>query len=37
MAGATGDLVDQIAEQMVREKKIRVDRAKDILEKLQKS
>jgi hydroxymethylglutaryl-CoA reductase len=37
MAGATGDLIDQIAELMVREKKIRVDRAKDILEKLQKS
>jgi len=37
MAGATGDLVDRIAEQMVREKKIRVDRAKEILEKVKKS
>jgi hydroxymethylglutaryl-CoA reductase len=37
MAGATGDFIDKVAEQMVREKKIRVDRAKEILEKLQKS
>jgi len=36
MAGVTGDLVDRVAEQMVKEKKIRVDRAKEILQKLQK-
>lgn len=34
MAGVTGDLIDRIAEQMVREKKIRVDQAKKILEEL---
>jgi hydroxymethylglutaryl-CoA reductase len=35
-AGATGDLVDKISEQMVTEKKIRVDRAKELLEKYSK-
>jgi len=30
-AGATGDLVDQIADQMVKERKIRIDRAKELL------
>ena len=32
-AGATGDLIDKVSEQMVAEKKIRVDRAKELLEK----
>ena len=32
MAGATGDLIDIIAERMVEERKIRVDRAKELLE-----
>jgi hydroxymethylglutaryl-CoA reductase len=32
MAGATGDLVDVIAERMVEERKIRMDRAKELLE-----
>ncbi len=36
MAGATGDLADRVAEQMVKEKKIRVDRAKEILQEFQK-
>ena len=36
MAGAVGDEVDKVAEIMVREKCIRVDRAKEILEKLRK-
>ncbi|MCD1296248.1 hydroxymethylglutaryl-CoA reductase, degradative [Methanocella sp. CWC-04] len=31
-AGATGDLVDKVAEAMVREKKVRADRAKELLE-----
>lgn len=35
-AGAAGDLIDKVAEQMVAERKIRVDRAKEILEKLSK-
>ena len=30
-AGATGDLIDQIADQMVKERKIRIDRAKELL------
>jgi hydroxymethylglutaryl-CoA reductase len=30
-AGAAGILVDQVAEQMVKERKVRVDRAKEIL------
>jgi len=34
--GATGNLIDQVAEQMVAERKVRVDRAKEILEKLSK-
>jgi len=37
MVGAVGDEVDKVAEIMVREKCIRVDRAKEILEKLRKS
>jgi len=32
MAGATGELIDIIAERMVEERKIRVDRAKELLE-----
>lgn len=30
-AGATGDLVNKIAERMIEEKKIRIDRAKELL------
>jgi hydroxymethylglutaryl-CoA reductase len=32
MAGATGDLIDIVAERMVEERKIRMDRAKEIIE-----
>jgi len=35
-AGATGELVDRIADQMVKEKKVRADRAKELLEELTK-
>ncbi len=35
-AGATGKMVDIVAQRMVEEKKIRMDRAKEILEELQK-
>ncbi|MBU3966283.1 MAG: hydroxymethylglutaryl-CoA reductase, degradative [Euryarchaeota archaeon] len=35
-AGATGELVDKIAEIMVKEKKVRADRAKELLEEMQK-
>jgi len=35
-AGATGDLIDKVSEQMVAERKIRVDRAKELLEKYAK-
>jgi hydroxymethylglutaryl-CoA reductase len=34
MAGAEGDLIDRVAEVIVRENKIRVDRAREVLEKL---
>ncbi len=34
-AGATGDLVDRIAEIMVKERKVRADRAKELLEEMQ--
>ncbi len=34
MAGATGDQIDKVAEQIVKEKKIKLDRAKEILEEL---
>jgi len=37
MAGATGDLIDLIAERMVEERKIRMDRAKELLEEYRKS
>jgi hydroxymethylglutaryl-CoA reductase len=36
-AGATGNLIDKISEQMVAERKIRVDRAKELLEKYSKN
>jgi len=36
MAGAVGDEIDEVAEQMVREKCVRVDRAKEILEELRR-
>jgi hydroxymethylglutaryl-CoA reductase len=35
-AGATGDLIDKISAQMVAERKIRVDRARELLEKFSK-
>jgi hydroxymethylglutaryl-CoA reductase len=35
-AGATGDLIDKVAEQMVAERRVRADRAKELLEKLSK-
>lgn len=35
-AGATGELIDIVAEQMVRERKVNVARAKEILEELKK-
>jgi hydroxymethylglutaryl-CoA reductase len=34
--GAKGDLIDKISAQMVAEKKVRVDRAKELLEKFSK-
>ena len=37
MAGATGDLIDIIAERMVEERKIRIDRAKELLEEYMRS
>jgi len=37
MAGATGELVDLIAERMVEERKIRMDRAKELLEEYGKA
>jgi len=36
MAGATGELIDLIAEQMVKECKIRMDRAKELLKEYRK-
>ncbi len=36
MAGATGELIDIIAEKMVEERKIRMDRAKELLEEYRK-
>ena len=35
-AGATGETIDLIANRMIREKKIRIDRAKEIIEELKK-
>ena len=37
MAGATGDLIDKVAEAMVKEKKVRADRAKELLEQFAKT
>lgn len=34
MAGAKGEMIDKIAEQLVKEKKIRIDRAKEIMEEI---
>jgi hydroxymethylglutaryl-CoA reductase len=34
MAGAKGDLIDQVAQRMVEEGKIRVDRAQELLKEL---
>jgi hydroxymethylglutaryl-CoA reductase len=31
-AGATGELIDLVAEKMVKERKIRMDRAKELIE-----
>jgi hydroxymethylglutaryl-CoA reductase len=36
-AGATGDLIDKVSAQMVAEKKVRADRAKELLEKFTKA
>jgi hydroxymethylglutaryl-CoA reductase len=36
MAGATGDLIDLIVERMVEERKVRLDRAKELLESYKK-
>ncbi|KAA0002403.1 MAG: hydroxymethylglutaryl-CoA reductase, degradative [Thermoplasmata archaeon] len=36
MAGAQGDEIDRVAEVMIKEKKIRMDRAKEILDELRK-
>jgi|SRR5271157_400863 len=36
-AGATGDLIDRVAEAMVKEKKVRADRAKELLEQFTKA
>jgi hydroxymethylglutaryl-CoA reductase len=36
MAGATGALIDEVAERLVKEKKVRMDRAKEIVEELKK-
>ena len=35
-AGATGDLIDRVAEALVREKKVRADRAKELLEEFKR-
>jgi hydroxymethylglutaryl-CoA reductase len=37
MAGATGDMIDKVAAKMVDERKIRVDRAKEIIERHRKA
>jgi hydroxymethylglutaryl-CoA reductase len=37
MAGAEGKMVNLVAQQMVKERKVRVDRAKEILEELEKT
>jgi hydroxymethylglutaryl-CoA reductase len=35
-AGATGDLIDKVAARMVEERKIRVDRAKELVAEFKK-
>jgi len=35
--GASGDLIDRVSTQMVAERKIRVDRARELLEQYSKS
>jgi len=35
-AGATGDLIDLIVEKMVEERKVRLDRAKELIEEHKK-
>jgi len=37
IAGATGKLIDEVAEKMIKERKVKVHRAKEILEELKKS
>jgi len=37
MAGATGSLVDVVAAKMVEERKVRVDRAKELIEEHKKA
>jgi len=36
MAGATGDLIDEVSKRIVKDKKVRVDYAKEILDELTK-
>jgi hydroxymethylglutaryl-CoA reductase len=36
-AGATGDLIDIVAAKMVEERKVRVDRAKELIEQHKKT
>jgi len=36
MAGATGDMIDKVVKIMVSEKKVRLDRAKEVLLEMQK-
>jgi hydroxymethylglutaryl-CoA reductase len=36
-AGAEGEMIDSVAQKMVQERKIRMDRAKELLEQLQAS
>ncbi|MCP8321901.1 MAG: 3-hydroxy-3-methylglutaryl-CoA reductase, partial [archaeon] len=35
MAGAKGDLIDKIASKMVEERKVRMDRAKELLKEIE--
>jgi len=37
MAGAEGKEIDSVAEQLIKENKIKLDRAKEILEKMRKT
>ncbi len=36
MAGATGDLIDKVAQKMIEDQRIRFDYAKELVEKLSK-